>query len=287
MPSGFSPGFSSGFGAGASLPALNFNESAAFTALRSFLLGLNLTTSGTGAFAIQQGQANRVVEPPGPDFIVFWPLSRLRFATNQNVYGDCAFTGQVTANVLTVSNIQFGIIGLGALLYGSGVPTGTSILGQLSGSASGTVGTYLLSSSFTAGSGLMAAGVMYAMQEAQLDVQLDVHGPNSHDNTMIITTLFRDEYAVDQFATSGSAPLGFPSPKIPGTTPWQLNVSGYTAIAPIDADDPKQVPFQNAEQQWENRWVITARLQVNQIVTIGQQFFSQIQVIKEAPADLT
>lgn len=260
-----------------SLPSLNFNESALFTALRTFLVNLNLTTSGTGPIEIVQGQQSRVPEPIGPDYIIFWPIGRPRLATNQDVYGDCAFTGQVSGSTLTVGGIQFGVVQIGGQLYGSAVPLGTIVLSQLSGSASGGSGTYSLSNTFSAGSATMAAGAFFAMQEAEVDVQIDVHGPNSHDNAAVITTLFRDDYAVEQFLAYGTAPPGYPTVgQIFGTTPWQNNSSNYTAVAPIHADDPKQIPFLNAEQQYENRWIVTARLQANQIVSVSQQFFSVI-----------
>jgi hypothetical protein len=260
------------------LPALNFNESALFTALRTFLVGLNLTTSGTGPIEIVQGQQSRVPEPVGPDYVIFWPIGRPRLATNQDVYGDCAFTGQVSGNTLSVSNIQFGVVQIGGQLYGSAVPLGTIVQSQLTGTAGGGSGTYALSASFSAGSSTMAAGAFFAMQEAEVDVQIDVHGPNSHDNAAVITTLFRDDYAVEQFLTFGSAPPGYPGVGIFGANPWQQNVGNYTAVAPIHADDPRQIPFLNAEQQYENRWIITARLQANQIVSVPLQFFSTVSV---------
>ncbi len=94
------------------------------------------------------------------------------------------------------------------------------------------------------------------MQPSKVTVQLDVHGPNSADNAQIISTMFRDQYAFDAFAASG----------IPG-------------VAPLLADDPRQIPFQNAEDQYEDRWVVEAQIQANQIVSsIPQQTFDVIAV---------
>ncbi len=77
----------------------------------------------------------------------------------------------------------------------------------------------------------------------------------SSSNATIVSTLMRDGYAVDQFAASG----------FPGT--------------PLHADDPRQVPFLNAEQQWETRWVVEARLQADETVTgIPQQFAGVLNV---------
>jgi hypothetical protein len=85
-------------------------------------------------------------------------------------------------------------------------------------------------------------------------VQLDVYGPNSADNSHTITTLFRDSYAVDQFATSGFD------------------------VTPLYADDARQAPFIDAESQWEDRWMISAVLQVNPIITVPQDFASELTV---------
>ena len=43
-------------------------------------------------------------------------------------------------------------------------------------------------------------------------------------------------------------------------------------VVPLYADDPRQMPFINAESQYEWRWVLEAKLQVNQAVQIPQQF---------------
>jgi hypothetical protein len=37
------------------------------------------------------------------------------------------------------------------------------------------------------------------------------------------------------------------------------------------------MPFMNAEQQWETRWIVEAALQVNQLVTPPQQYADQVQ----------
>ena len=47
----------------------------------------------------------------------------------------------------------------------------------------------------------------------------------------------------------------------------------FTTSSPCTyADDPKQVPFLNAENQIENRWIVEAHIQVNPSITIPQQF---------------
>lgn len=101
-------------------------------------------------------------------------------------------------------------------------------------------------------------GVMNSLQSTKVTVQLDVHGPNSPDNAQIISTLFRDEYAVDNVATSG-----------------------YD-VAPLYCGDPRQVPFLNAEQQIEVRWSMDAVMQANPVVTVSQQFAAALDVVPES-----
>lgn len=72
--------------------------------------------------------------------------------------------------------------------------------------------------------------------------QIDVHGPASAENAAAIAMLLRDFYS----ATS-------------------------SVVSFLFCDDPKFVPFENAEQQTEMRWVITAYFQVNQTLAIPQQ----------------
>jgi hypothetical protein len=94
-----------------------------------------------------------------------------------------------------------------------------------------------------------------ALAPTKLSVQFDIHGPASSQNAQIITTLFRDYVATDYFLASTTIDA-----------------------QPLSAGDPKQVPFVNAEDQWEDRWTFDVELQLNQTVTVPQQFFDQIDV---------
>jgi hypothetical protein len=94
----------------------------------------------------------------------------------------------------------------------------------------------------------------FIRQGTQLGIQLDIHGPNSPQNSQIISTLLRDEYAVDFYSASG-----------------------YD-IAPLYADDPRQIPFTNGEDQVEDRWVVDLQLQLNAVVTVPQDFADQLSV---------
>lgn len=79
----------------------------------------------------------------------------------------------------------------------------------------------------------------------KLDMQLDVYGPNASDWADILVTLLRDNVSY---------------------------LALVPACAPLYADDPIRAPLTNAEQQYEDRWIITARLQYNPVVTTPQQY---------------
>lgn len=84
-------------------------------------------------------------------------------------------------------------------------------------------------------------------QAAELVVQIDVHGSASFSNSGIISTTVRSSYAVEFFKTISEV------------------------VAPLHADEPRQMPFITAEQQYEDRWIVEAHLQVNFTTTATAQ----------------
>ena len=216
-------------------------------ALRAFLLAV--VPAGVEVLA---GQANRVPEPAAPDFVLFTPLSNQRLATNEVASVDCAFTGSITGTTMTVTNVQFGTIAIGSPIYGTGVTTGTTITAFETGT--GGTGTYTVSATQTVASVALAAGLLGIMQRVRVTYQIDVHGPNSTDNIQVITTLFRDDYACQIFSNTGYA------------------------VVPLYADDPKQIPFINGEQQYEDRWTVDAVMEALINLDVPQQFADQIEV---------
>lgn len=94
--------------------------------------------------------------------------------------------------------------------------------------------------------------VKMSLQPTRLDVQLDVHGPNSLANVQTISTLFRDEYSTSYFD------------------------AGTAAVQALYASDPRQLRFDNAENQSENRWMIDLSLQINPTVTVPQRFSKMV-----------
>jgi len=75
---------------------------------------------------------------------------------NQNTLAP-AFTGSISGTTLTVTAVSQGYIGLGAVITGTGVTTGTTISGLISGT--GGTGTYQVSVSQTVGSESMTATI--------------------------------------------------------------------------------------------------------------------------------
>jgi hypothetical protein len=149
--------------------------------------------------------------------------------------------------------MAYGALRVGCVVYGIGVAPSTVVTAFDTGS--GGIGTYTVSPPQTIAREPMAAGQKTAMQPTEVTIQLDVHGPDSSDNAARISTLFRDIYAVDFIQAINPA------------------------ISPFYADDPKQIPFVNDQNQYEWRWVVDARMQVNETISeIPQQFADQLSV---------
>ena len=89
-------------------------------------------------------------------------------------------------------------------------------------------------------------------QQTQVTIQIDAHGPNSANSASVITTLFRSDVAFQAFAASG-----------------------YD-VQPLYTSEPRQLPFTNAEQQYEDRWSIDLVLQANIAMTTPQQFAGEV-----------
>ena len=225
------------------------NEFNIFSDLRRFIV------DNVASIDVVRGQANRVPEPEKENFVVLTALRKERLETNVNTYADVAFTASIAVNgTLTVDSMFYGTLQLGSVIFGVDVPNGTYITKFVSGT--GGAGTYGLSGTGTViPSRTLAAGVLSMLQPVEVTIQLDVHGPNSADNAHQISTMFRDEYATTAFRGYGHD------------------------VTPLYADDPKQIPFINAEKQYEDRWVLEACMQANQaVINIPQQFFDTVVV---------
>jgi hypothetical protein len=221
--------------------AISLTDSAVFTALRAFLLN-----ALPPSVEIIQAQDNRVPEPEAADFVTMTMLRRPRLSTNVDTPIDAKFTGSIAGTVLTLTEVFTGAMNIGATVSGVGVANNTTVSAQ-TGGAPGGVGAYTVSPSQTVvGPITLSAGQIEIEQSTEVVTQLDVHGPGSADNAQIISTLFRDSFGVTQFAGSG--------------------------VTPLYCDDPRQVPFFNAEQQYETRFIIDLHMQIDPSVLVPIEF---------------
>ena len=229
------------------MPILSITESNIFATLRTFLL--SILPAGV---EVIKGQDNRVGEPEGTDFVVMTPTMRKRLAFNVDTYTNNAFTGSISGTTLTVTEVQAGSLIIGTQVFGVNVAANTVITAF--GTGMGGVGTYMVSISQTVASDVLNAGTANAEQYTQISIQLDVHGPSSGDNSQVIATLFWDQDAFQVITTQGFD------------------------IAPLYCSDPRQIPFINAEQQYEDRYVIDIELQANPIVQTPIQFADELEL---------
>ena len=157
--------------------------------------------------------------------------------------------------ILTASSVTRGAVPLGALLLDTTavLAPNTVLIGFATGS--GGIGTYIVTPSQTLASETIYLGQRADLVATEWTVQIDFHGPSSSDNIRVIDNLFRSEYAVNV-----------------------IGAFGY-AMSPLYADEARQVPFINSEQQFEFRWSMDLHLQISPTVTTPQQFFDQIKVV--------
>lgn len=90
-------------------------------------------------------------------------------------------------------------------------------------------------------------------EATRLDKQLDFHGADSTDNAQVFATVFRSGYATEFFKNFG--------------------------FSPNYCSDGNQAPFVNGEQQYEDRWTLTATFDANITVSTPQQFANTVTVV--------
>src|SRR3974390_1327229 len=219
------------------------NDTDGMTALRNFILAVL-----PAGVQVVQGQTNRTPEPDVTEFVVMTPIHRKRLATNIDSYSDARFIGSIAGNALTVSSVSIGTVQVGATLYGPTVLAGTTITG---GPNTGGPGSYAVSLAQTVASSILSGGTAPVLQETQIAIQLYVHSADlatAGNMAQTIVTLLRSDFGVNQFA------------------------SFNPSIAPLYAEEPRQLPFINAEQEYESRWVVETILQMQQVLNIPEQF---------------
>ena len=89
------------------------------------------------------------------------------------------------------------------------------------------------------------------MTATQYDVALDFYGPGASGMAMTVQAMFRDDAGVQLF---------------PAT------------VSPLHCDDPMQIPLVTGEQQWLERWRVSAAVQIDPVVSTTQQSATAVNV---------
>ena len=228
------------------MPALvNLGDTEIMTAVRAVLL--HLLPPG---IEVIRAFGNRVPQPVTPDFCVLSELRRERLSTNRDKDTDIRLVGGIDGETLVVTSGPALLPGY--TLYGAAVIAGSVVTGTLEQPDAYTVTPPQV---VPAGSRIFA-GRHAMLQPVDVVYQCDVHGLDSNRHAWAIHTTWRDE-AGCQLLAEASWPFG---------------------MTPLYAEDPRMVPFANAESQWEDRWVVDLHTQVNLVVSLGQEFAERLEV---------
>mgnify|MGYP001595558726 CR=1 FL=1 len=98
----------------------------------------------------------------------------------------------------------------------------------------------------------IGVGTKAVMQPTKYTVQIDCYGPLSSDWATIITAMWRDTYGCEQLA------------------PYNMQ--------PLQADNPAQMALVDGEDEYEQRWMITAELQANPVIVVAQEFADSVKI---------
>src|SRR5262249_23687890 len=94
-------------------------------------------------------------------------------------------------------------------------------------------------------------GTKIAEMGTEVHVQVDFYGLSAAGWAQAFETLFRDEYAAEALAPT---------------------------CAPLYADEARMIPLVTGEEQYLNRWAVTAHLQYNPSAVTPQQFADQMEI---------
>lgn len=89
------------------------------------------------------------------------------------------------------------------------------------------------------------------MGKKRIDIQVDFYGPAAGEQIAAVTGTYRTEWCASQF------PAG---------------------IAPLYCSDPRQAPLTTGEQQYDDKWTMTASLQFNPVVYVPVQFATALKM---------
>lgn len=236
--------------------AISPTQSNVLTALRTFLADPSVLGSIVDPDNIIMGQPNQVPEPQAEKFVVMTPGTMTRLSTNIDTPVDALFAGSIDNDQMTITSEAVGYTGqieVGSFIFGVGVAPGTRVTDMGTGTGAAGVYTVVPAGQTVASGTVLAAGTLEIKQPTHVVVQVAFHdaSPEAGDLAAIVTTLFRDQFGVQLFRDQ--AP-------------------NY-GVGPLYADEARQAPFLNGEQQIEFRWAVDVHLQANFVVTTPQQFF--------------
>lgn len=86
----------------------------------------------------------------------------------------------------------------------------------------------------------------------QAEIQVDIYGSNAGDRAIALETLFRTGYAYDAIKAIDSR------------------------VAPLYSTEAIQAPMINAENQWQERYMLTVSLQVHITIDVKQDYFDAV-----------
>ncbi|KKF37913.1 hypothetical protein SY86_18780 [Erwinia tracheiphila] len=88
----------------------------------------------------------------------------------------------------------------------------------------------------------------------QAEIQVDIYGDGAGDRAIALETLFRTGYAYDAIKAIDAR------------------------VAPLYSTEAIQAPMINAENQWQERYMLTLYLQVHITIDVQQDFFDKAQI---------
>ena len=116
----------------------------------------------TGNYTMTVNNPVIVVASPGGAALTMskcWAGQRFDIFIDPSGTSLADFTASGAGTTLTVSAVTDGVISIGTVIYGSGIPYGTKITGQISGTAGG-VGQYSTNQATTASSASVMSGAV-------------------------------------------------------------------------------------------------------------------------------
>lgn len=105
------------------------------------------------------------------------------------------------------------------------------------------------------------------LSPVKASIQLDIHGQNGADLAWQLASTFKSYIACDMFND-------LPQSSIEG----EYTLPTGAVIQPLYSDSPKQAPFLNGEQQWEDRWMVEIALQANINIKVTEEFANALQI---------